>query len=101
MITLTYDPYHNPAVPDGMAEYMAEGLIAMDHAQCPDHNLCVTMGNGLVIDALRVLVKKGQFPSDQLKIEYQGTIINVDDNGRMDSWPNGFHDYTEKLLCQL
>ena len=101
MITVIYDPFHNPAVPDGTTMMLAETIIAMEGGTDPEVNNRITVGTGLVIDALRVLVKKGEFPADQLKFEHNGITIDVDVNGRCLPWPAGFNDRVETYLCQL
>ena len=98
MITVTYDPYHNPAVPDGHAMMMAETIINIENGQDPAFNNKVTVGTGLVIDALRLLVKQGKMPADQLRFKYNDTIITVDGDGRCDKWPSGFNDTLLRLL---
>ena len=101
MITVTYDPHHSPAVPDGSAMMVAEGMTELEHARDPAYNLQLTTCTGLVIDSLRVLVATGKFPPDQLKFEHRGVTIDVDKNGRCLPWPAGFNDTMEKLLAQL
>lgn len=101
MITVTYDPHYNLAVPDGSVIMVAEGMTEMEHARDPAYNIHITICTGLIIDALRVLVKTGRFPADQLKFKYRGLTINVDDKGRCLPWPAGFNDTMESLLMQL
>jgi hypothetical protein len=79
---------------------VAEHMVQQGNEN-PEHNLEFTTGTGLVIDALRVLVVTGKFPPDQILFMYKDQMMMVDENGRLDAWPDGFHDYTEKYLMQL
>jgi len=96
MITVVYDPFHDIGIPDGTAMLVAQAIVGTLPAGDK-----VTIGTGLVIDAIRVLVKTGEIPHDQVQFEYNGITIDIDENGHCDPWPEGFNDTMEKLLVQL
>lgn len=95
MITVTYDPLHPTGIPDGMAMGCAEVIVTMDSAEP------IIVSTGLVIDAIRVLVKTGKADHTSIQFKYKDTIIKIDEHGHCDPWPDGFNDTIEKLLMQL
>ncbi len=96
MITVVYDPSHSVGIPDGTVISVAEAICT----GTPEGE-SVTVGTGLVIDAIRVLVKTGKIRHDQIQFEYEGNILPIDKDGRMVIWPEGFNDMVTTLLCQL
>ena len=95
MITITYDPLHSVGIPDGMAMSCAETIVAMDGSDP------IIIGTGLVVDAIRVLIRTGKADHTTIQFKYKGTIISVDEYGHCDPWPEGFNDTVENLLMQL
>lgn len=96
MITVAYDQYHNVGIPDGTVMAVAQTICNV----FPRDDR-VTVGTGLVIDAIRVLVKKGLIDHDQIQFEYMGQILPIDKDGRVADWPEGFNDTVTTLLMQL
>tara|TARA_R110000851_G_scaffold327679_1_gene497467 strand:- start:316 stop:612 length:297 start_codon:yes stop_codon:yes gene_type:complete len=98
MITVIYDPLHPIGIPDGMAMHCAEVIVAMDGSD-PDP---IIIGTGLVVDAIRVLVKTGKADHTTIQFKYKDTILPINENGHIEPpWPEGFNDTMINLLEQL
>lgn len=100
MITIEYNPNHT-AITDGQVIDYAQQLIELEGTTDPRVNMVVSVGTGLVIDAVRVLIKTRKIASEHVQFKYKDTIINVDEYGRCYPWPEGFNDTMEQLLMQL
>lgn len=59
------------------------------------------IGSQLIIDNIRVLVKQGKMPVDELEIWFGDIKICMDQDGRVAYWPEGFCDYFEKVLDKM
>jgi hypothetical protein len=93
MITVTYDPLHSVSVPDGLSMAVAESIVK-------DGN-DVTIGTGLVIDAIRVLVKTGKISHSIIHFKYKDTYIAIDKYAKLSSHPIGFNDTMDGYMDQL
>jgi hypothetical protein len=103
VITVTYDPNFRlaAAIPDNEVMAFAVHMTNSRRARDPMYDLRYSVNTGLVIDAIRVLVKTGKFPHELMQFEYRGITISIDKDGRCDPWPEGFNDTRAKLLSQL
>lgn len=92
-LTIRFDANEGVATPDGKAMDVADALIA---GTLPTPY--VTSSN-LVVDALRLRRKEGAV--DAVTFLYGDDVLVTDSNGRLDRWPKGFCDHTEKILFGL
>lgn len=86
--------FSNTATPvsDDSAEAHARTLLYCDELHTSNH---------LVVDWIRVMIKEGLFDHKDIVFEYNGQILEADRNGRIEHWPLGFCDHTEKVLERL
>ena len=61
----------------------------------------VSVSQGLLIDAIRVLVKEKQIDNNDFVIYFNNIILLVDKYGMVDHWPNGFCNVHENILNRL
>lgn len=54
-----------------------------------------------LIEAARVLVKRGVIPADQIQFQFNGNIIRHSAQGHLEEWPDGFCDWHQKFLEEL
>lgn len=94
MLTVVYDPINGTAVTDGNAEAFAANVLKAGLEQ-------VTVGNAIMIDMFRVLVVRGAIKHTDLKFKYGDVVLDVQENGRLNVWPQGFCDTPEDLLLEL
>lgn len=84
-LVLTYDPKNGASYPDG--ECAAKAL-----AMCNLRGSYV-FSSQLLFDHIRLLVKRGVMPVEELEVWFGQLKICVDKNGRVAHWPKGFCDY--------
>jgi predicted ATPase len=109
MIELTYDAMAGWAHRDGLVENTVDAWIALHHDTRETVQQTTSTENAL--NALRVAVKKGKIAHTDVVIfynRYNGSTepvetwqLRVDCNGRLDHWPPGFADLTDRLLEKL
>jgi len=51
--------------------------------------------------AVRVAVAKGQLSTDEVTLRFKGEDLPMNKDGRLDRWPEGFCDTSDKLLMEL
>ena len=95
MITVVYNPLHSIGVPDGLAMSTAETIVDMKPGER------VIIGTGLIVDAIRVMVKQGRADHTKIQFEFNGQTLPMDSFGHVNPWPEGFNDTTLDLLMQL
>jgi len=67
--------------------------------KCGAFTLRVSTGN--IILMFRVLITEGVIPSENIEFEYKNQVLTPNRKGRLDFWPNGFCDQTQKLLGRM
>lgn len=107
MLTIIYDPINGTAVADGLAMDTAkliwqgykERHEAMTYLEAitylPDTS------SEVLINAFRVLVKRGHIPYEELIFKYKDQILLINKYGKLDHWPKCFCDYTEEMMSEL
>lgn len=110
-----FDAYNGLAVPDGkVGEYVSKTLktVTNEFAQedlYPDEiidPIKVRVGTNLMIDYFRLAVVSGSIKPEHIKILFTGgtgekITMDVDENGRLSRWPDGFCDHTCDVLSKL
>jgi hypothetical protein len=110
-----FDGYDGIAVPDGKAsEYVANVLrtVTKEFAQedlYPDEIIDpvkVRVGTSLMIDFFRLAVVSGSLKPEHIKFVFKDhkdskNLLEVDENGRLSRYPEGFCDHTTEVLAKL
>ena len=85
------------ASPDAHCEESALRFLQMedkDSGKC-----CVSTEN--FISAVRALICEGKFPHNEVQFLFNGKIIPIDADGRIEEWPAGFCDTIDIFLVRL
>lgn len=94
-------------------EYHKDGLHVADHetmeiaetfvgrANMPDKTFEIRISQAMILDAFRVLIKRGFVDHKNVKVKFERRIITVHENGRLADWPVGLCDFTENYLMEL
>lgn len=91
-------------VPDGIAvpDFQVDGMFELVKS-CVEtdtiHNFFFSTEN--IFLRVRVAVNEGEIPHGKVLFCYKDHRILLDENGRIDFWPDGFLDTTEKLLERM
>lgn len=108
MLYLEYDATRGKAYKDGECDDVVEewakdledgGYTWNAQGGSPDDPLMFSTAN--VFTALRVAVKRGRISADEISVEFEGKFLELDSDGRMIDWPNGFCDHNHNWLLQL
>lgn len=99
MLTVIYEP-------EGTSENYPDGEVMRIVA---DVVTDATLGNSvtfytgqeLAIDCVRVCILENLIPYNEVHFRYKNFLIIPDKYGHLDSWPDGFCDYRDKLLERL
>lgn len=93
--------YHKDGVhvADHDAMSIAEGMI--ERANHPDITFETRISQAMILDALRVLIKRKVIDHKLIKIKFENNIIYVDETANLSDWPRGFCDHTENYLMEL
>ena len=92
-LSITYDAIAGDPMPDGKAiPYLLE-LQKYDR----DFELCTS--SEILIDAARLLFIQGEISKPRLF--FQGSEIELNDDGRLSRWPLGFCDEHTKILSEI
>jgi len=65
------------------------------------HTTTLHVGTAIMVDAVRVAIKREQLNHEDVTFQFKGQILNVDKNGKIDNWPKGFCDTTLIYLEEL
>ena len=85
---------------DGDVMEVARGILSITrHTRITRHK--VNVSTGLVIDAIRVMLATGEITVDEVEFQFEGKVLEHDQNGRITNWPEGFNDTVTKLLIQI
>jgi hypothetical protein len=65
-----------------------------------DRSMFWNVSTGNVIDAVRYMKLTGQITCD-VKLMFEGQDVPMNENCRIENWPEGFCDYTEKWFVGI
>lgn len=102
MLIIEYDSVIGEIVPDGHVRDWAES-IAESYAMCkePKDLLHTTVSSVLMVDAIRLLIMKGEINHKEVVFRFEGHDLEVDKNGMLRVWPKGFCDIYDNILEEL
>lgn len=92
-LTIIYDPHIGTACPDGEAMNVAKELIKQGGTHL--------IGSNLIIEAVRVLAKRGEIPFNQVEFEFGKEKILMTPTFQLTHWPRGFCDHLDNLLMEI
>lgn len=98
MITITYDAKHGRPFADGQVDDFVTGLI---YRNSKGHQQGIVVSTENIITALRVAVREGKIAAQDVAFWYNGTQLKLYPDGGIETWPDGFADFTEKKLLKL
>lgn len=98
MLTLEYHP-DGLCVADAKTMEIAESFVQRANDTKASHH--ARFSQAMILDAVRVLVKRGVIDHTKLIFQFGCTPIRVDKEGCLNDWPRGFCDYTEDYLVEL
>lgn len=91
--------------------YYASGLSVSDFvleefyqyvlAKLQQDNVTLTCSNETLFLRVRVGIVKGEIAHENVRFRWRGLEFAPDENGRIDNWPDGFLDMTDRLLEEL
>lgn len=99
MLTIKYDAVNGVAVPDGQAEQYAREVVTLHNSSPRDET--VTVSNGLVVDAFRLMVSRKVIHHTEIQFMYNDQVIAVDERGHLKLWPAGFCDYFRSFVVEI
>lgn len=94
-LTVYYAP--GPSMSDFVLEEMYRGLLV----DLQKHDMTFTCSTENLFTRIRVGVFEGDIPHGDVCFRWRGLEFFPDSDGRLDYWPDGFLDVTEKLLERL
>lgn len=98
MLKIRWDALNGISLPEGTVERWAR-LAVEDFLKNGDMEISV--GSTVLINAFRILIKKGQLRPDQVQFIVEDEVLPVDENGRFHRWPMGFADIINRQLLEL
>lgn len=98
MLILEYHP-DGICVPDVKAMETAESFIERANEQNQMYE--VKFSQAIVLDSVRVLMKRGVIDCSLVQIKFKDNLIYSNKEGRLSDWPTGFCDHTENNLMEL
>jgi hypothetical protein len=98
MLTIIYDPTSGKVVPDDFIQGWADDVVKVYKEVTDMH---ITVGSSVMIDATRVLIRKGKLDYKETIYQFKGLELGVDKNGRLPVWPGGFCDVYDDILEEL
>lgn len=93
MINVTYQKLGGITCADGEVEGVAAAIIATGRD--------VTVSSFLLINQIRILVKRGKWNCDNIIFLYENYKIRINEDGRLSHWPEGFCDIYDHILNEL
>jgi len=96
MLTISYDK-DGKVVSDANAISFAKKTITS--LSQDDTFICV--GTHMMIDAFRVLVKRGEISHEQICFKHEDQILQVNPDGRLNKWPSEFCKEHDLFLVEL
>jgi len=100
-IYATYDPHSKEAtlLTDASVEPYVTELVKIFNDN--DSDLHLVFAQDIVLLALRVLMSEGKIAHEHVELIYEGVVVPVDSDGRINKWPRGMGDYELNLLSRL
>jgi len=99
-IEITYDPLNGHVISDGrIPEYINNLVEKYKQKDSSDIVLCI--GSELMIHAIRVAIKKGQFYFEDIVFKFNGEVVTMNKDARPQRWPDGFCDNFEHFLALI
>lgn len=98
MLTLIYHP-DGVCVSDAKTMEYALGLSIK--ANQPNEQHSVVVAQAMIIDAVRVLIKRGMINHTLIQFKFNDHLITSDVGGHLSDFPRGFCDHTENYLLEL
>lgn len=92
IVKVRFDPINGSVIADGLVDSFVDHLINIADERT------ILIGSGIIIDALRVRVRRGEIT---LIVYFNEHTIEFNDRGSAISWPNGFCDIHHEILMQL
>lgn len=96
-ITVIYDPDEGDCVPDALALNYAQKVAENSKIE----KQTTRVGSEIIIQAFRVLVKRGDICLHQIDFFYGDVLISCGVNNTLSSWPTGFCDYSDNLISEI
>ena len=97
MLTITYDPNFTGCVPDGRVKEVAGNIISYK-----DQKKEITVSNELVVDELRLRIKRGEILGTEIAFRFKGEDIPIDEEGYfIEVPPKGFCDTGLGILEEI
>jgi len=104
---IIYDPINDIVVSDGKIDEFVDNLIFKHNPESEKYVGDVNwlyyenpiIGSELIILALRARVKKGEI--EPFSINFKNEWMKVDNDGRIDYWPDGFCKYFDNYLLEI
>ncbi len=90
-------PFVEP-VPDFEAEDKARYIFKLSREK---RTFTYVTNSSLFVYAVRTLVKEGVIPLDEVTLQFNGTNLEMDRQGRIKHWPDGFCDVWDRFLSRL
>lgn len=72
---------------------------ANQYKENQEKNLYVSTGN--IIEAVRVMVSRGEIPYQEVEVHFNGEIITLNQYAEFSTWPKGFMDHERKFLREM
>lgn len=89
-----YDPFNGLVIPDGQIQQWADQV---------QNNPVVTIGSETMMNELRARHREKRLHITAVKYWTEGHFISleIDTDGRINEWPDGFCDHNDKALERL
>lgn len=97
MLTLIYDPVNGQATPDGLVASLVAQLIADSKTR----DVEFTTGSSMVVDHLRLCVARKEITPAEVRLPFEGQLLDLSANGRFIRLPAGYCDLHGILLRAL
>ena len=75
--------------------------IIIDYYQINKKDTTVHVSTSNIIEALRVLIKRGKISNDDIVFEFEGELIKSNARGKMSHYPKGFIDWYDYFLDEI
>lgn len=98
MLTLEYHP-DGICVPDVKTMEIAESFVQRANEADVMHE--IKFSQAMILDAFRVLIKRGVVDHSLVTFKFQGQLMRSDSDARFNHWPRGFCDLTEDYLLEI
>jgi hypothetical protein len=117
IINVVYCPLTGASMPDGCIDYFCDIIEKLGRFRFDDGDLPVSenvghttiVGSLLIVDELRARMVEGRLKIDKMIYRYTDKETNttkdinlkIDENAKIEFWPEGFCDYNEKSLMRI